>query len=464
MDIDAQANARRRRWVLVTVGVGTFMSALDSSVVNTILPVLARDLGTDIAGIEWVTTSYLLVVSALLLGMGRLGDIRGHKRLYMSGFVLFVVGSALCGLSRSAPMLVGLRCVQAVGASMLYSSSPAILTSAFPPARRGTALGAQATFTYLGLTAGPSLGGWLAHAFGWRAVFYVNVPVGALAIALAWKAVAPDRPRARMERFDFGGAVTFATGLTALLVALNQGHDWGWGSVRVITLLLIAAAILTIFLSIERSHPSPMLDLSLFRTRLFSASTASALFNYICVYGIVFVLPFLLIQGRGMNTQQAGLLLTAQPVVMAMVAPVSGALSDRIGVRIPATLGMSVLTVGLIGLAISTTAESNGMIVGALATVGLGLGMFASPNNSAIMGAAPRGRQGIAAGVLATARNVGMVLGVGLTGAVFTTVLAHLAPAGGLDIPLHVLEQGVRISLLMLACVAALGAVTSYSR
>lgn len=464
MDIDTQANARLRRWVLVTVGVGTFMSALDASVVNTILPVLARDLGASVAGIEWVTTAYLLVVSALLLGVGRLGDIRGHKRLYVSGFVLFVIGSALCGLARSAPMLVALRCVQAVGASMLYSSSPAILTAAFPPERRGMALGAQATFTYLGLTAGPSLGGWLAHAMGWRAVFYVNVPVGALAIALALKLIPPDREVTRRERFDLRGAITFATGLTALLVALNQGHAWGWRSIPTLSLLFVAAAMLVVFVAIERLHPYPMLDLSLFENRLFSASTASALLNYVCVYGIVFVLPFLLIQGRGMDTQQAGLVLTAQPVVMAIVAPVSGALSDRIGVRLPATLGMLVLTVGLLMLAESTASASTAMVVGALAVVGLGLGMFASPNNSAIMGAAPRDRQGIAGGVLATARNVGMVLGVGLAGAVFTTVLAQLAPAAGLAVPTHVLEQGVRISLWVLAGIAAVGALTSYSR
>lgn len=464
MDIATQANVRLRRWVLVTVGVGTFMSALDGSVVNTILPVLAHELGTDVAGIEWVTTVYLLVVSALLLGVGRLGDIHGHRRIYLYGFLIFVIGSALCGLAQSAPMLVALRAVQAVGAAMLYSSSPAILTAAFPPERRGMALGAQATFTYLGLTAGPSLGGWLAHAFGWRSVFYINVPVGILAIALALNVIPAGRPAGRRERFDIRGAVTFAAGLVALLVALNQGHAWGWRSIPTITLLLIAALLLLLFVSVERLHPYPMLDLSLFGSRLFSASTVSALLNYVCVYGIVFVLPFLLIQGRGLDTQQAGLVLTAQPVVMAIVAPISGTLSDRIGVRLPATLGMLVLTVGLLLLAETSVHGSLGAIAGSLAVVGLGLGMFASPNNSAIMGAAPRNRQGIAAGVLATARNVGMVLGVGLAGAVFTTVLAHLAPGNGLLAPVEALEQGVRISLWTMAGVSAAGAATSWLR
>ncbi|HEY0972607.1 MAG TPA: MFS transporter [Gemmatimonadales bacterium] len=452
--------AHVRRWVLVTVGVGTFMSALDGSVVNTILPLLARELGTGIAGIEWVTTVYLLVVSGLLLGVGRLGDMRGHKRIYVAGFVVFVIGSALCGLASSAPALVGLRVIQAMGAAMLYATSPAILTAAFPAERRGRALGALGAFTYLGLTAGPSLGGWLAHAFGWRSVFYMNVPVGALAIALAVKVIADDRPAAREERFDLEGALLFTAGLVSLLVALNQGHSWGWRSAPTIALVVAAALLLAAFVAVERRHPSPMLDLTLFRSRTFSAATVSALLNYVCVYGIVFVLPFLLIQGRGLDTQQAGLVLTAQPVVMAVVAPVSGTLSDRVGARLPATIGMIVLAIGLALLAELSVSASLGAIAGALAVVGLGIGIFVSPNNSALMGAAPRHRQGIASGVLATARNVGMVLGVGLAGAVFTTVIAH---AVGVT-PGVALAEGVRASLWVMAAVSVAGAATSWLR
>ncbi|HEX5832006.1 MAG TPA: MFS transporter, partial [Gemmatimonadaceae bacterium] len=191
-----------RWWVLVTIGIGTFMSALDGSVVNTLLPVLARELHTSIAGIEWVTTVYLLVISGLLLSVGRAGDLFGHKRLYLAGFVLFVLGSALCGRAGSARALVALRAVQAFGAAMLMATAPAILTRSFPGSQRGRALGALGTFTYLGLTAGPSLGGWLAGTLGWRSVFYVNVPIGVLAIALATRTIADDHLARRDERFD----------------------------------------------------------------------------------------------------------------------------------------------------------------------------------------------------------------------------------------------------------------------
>ncbi len=446
-----------RRAVLVTLGVGTFMSALDGSVVNTLLPILSRELGTSIAGIEWVTTVYLLVISGLLLSVGRAGDLFGHRRLYLAGFVLFVLGSALCGFSRSAPMLVSLRAVQALGAAMLMATAPAILTRTFPGTQRGRALGALGTFTYLGLTAGPSLGGWIATTFGWRWVFYVNLPVGALAIVLALRAIPDDRVHQRDERFDVAGAALFTAGLVTLLVALNQGHAWGWGSGRIVTLLLAAAALLAVFLRVEGRHASPMLDLSLFRSRAFSGSVVSALLNYACVYAVLFVVPFLLIQGRGLSAQHAGLVLTAQPIVMAIAAPVSGAFSDRIGSRGPATIGMLLLTVGLVALALLAEQGSLKAIALALALVGLGVGIFVSPNNSALMGAAPQRRQGIASGVLATARNVGMVLGVGFAGAVFTTIVGAQASAAAVP-------AGARASLLVAAGVAFAGALTSALR
>ncbi len=447
------------RWlVLVTVGIGTFMSALDGSVVNTLLPVLSHELKTSVAGIEWVTTIYLLVISGMLLSVGRAGDLFGHKRLFLGGFALFVIGSALCGQASSAHALIALRVIQALGAAMLMATSPAILTRSFPTSQRGRALGAQGTFTYLGLTVGPSLGGWLAQAFGWRSVFYINVPVGLAAIALAMRSIADDTVRKAEERFDFVGAGLFTAGLVTLMMALNQGQSWGWTSALTLGVLFVALALLAVFVRVELQRPAPMLDLSLFGDRTFSASAVSALLNYSCVYAVTFVLPFLLIQGRGLGTAQAGLVLTAQPIVMAVVAPVSGALSDRMGSRGLATTGMILLSGGLLALGLLVTRGTLWHLAAALALVGLGIGIFVSPNNSALMGSAPRNRQGIASGVLATARNVGMVLGVGFAGAIFTTVLGRAgSPTAGL-------VAGVRASLLAAAGVALLGAVTSAVR
>jgi EmrB/QacA subfamily drug resistance transporter len=445
-----------RRNVLIALGIGTFMSALDGSVVNTILPLLAREFHASVAGVEWVTTVYLLTVSALLLIVGRAGDLYGHKVVYMSGFAIFIAGSALCGAATTLGMLVTMRGVQAVGAAMLYANAPAILTKTFPAEQRGRALGAQATFTYLGLTAGPSLGGWLAAALGWRWVFYINVPVGLIAVILGARVIERDRPDAHRERFDFLGAPLFTTGLVALLIALNQGHDLGWGSPVIVGLFVAALVLLGSFIAVERRGASPMLDLSLFHSRVLSAATASALLNYVCTYAVLFVMPFLLIQARGLNTQQAGLVLTAQPIVMAIVAPLAGALSDRIGSRILATSGMIVLALGLVLLGVMAAHGSIAMLVASLAVIGVGIGLFTTPNNSALMGAAPRHRQGIASGVLASARNVGMVLGVGVAGAVFTTILSR----GGVG----AMARGTAMTMFVSAGIAATGAVIASIR
>lgn len=451
---------RSGAWVLIAVGLGTFMSALDGSVVNAILPVMRDVLRTDVATIEWVVTVYLLTVSGLLLGFGRLGDVRGHKDVYVLGFGGFVLSSALCGLAPGVHALIAFRALQAVGAAMLFANSPAILTKSFPPERRGRVLGLQAMMTYLGLTIGPSLGGWLTQHFGWRAVFYINVPVGLLAVGLSLRFVPRDVPAAGGEPFDWTGAVLFLSGLVALLLGLNQGHAWGWSSPGILVLLAAAAVLLGVFLRVERRGRAPMLDLSLFRHPTFSAATTSALLNYICLYSLLFLLPFYLLQGRGMNPAQAGLLLTAQPAVMMVVAPVSGSLSDRIGSRWPAMVGMAVLAGGLLLLSRLGPATPLAHVALGLAVCGLGTGIFIAPNNSALMGAAPRHRQGIASGVLATARNVGMVLGVGLAGAIFTTMLEGQAEPDSAGALAHAVGRGLAVA----SALAVLGVLSAAVR
>jgi EmrB/QacA subfamily drug resistance transporter len=445
---------RRKWWVLASVGLGTFMSALDGSIVNALLPVLRDALGTTVAGIEWVVTIYLLVVSGVLLGFGRLGDLRGHKRVYVLGFAGFAVTSGLCGLAPSVEWLVAFRALQALAAAMLFANSPAILTAGFPPRERGRALGLQATMTYLGLSTGPPLGGVLATHLGWRSIFFVNVPVGALCLWLAQRAIADDRPRGRPPPFDVAGAVLFFLGLFALLLALNQGHAWGWRSAPILALLAAAAVTLAVFRALERRRTHPMLDLSLFRVRAFSGSAFSATMSYVATYSILFLLPFYLVQGRGLSPQEAGVVLTAQPLVMMVAAPIAGTLSDRIGSRLPTAAGLALLTAGLVLLSRSGPATPLRQVAVSLAVCGLGLGAFIAPNNSRLLGAAPPHRRGIASGVLAAARNVGMVLGVGLSGAVYTTVLAR-AGAGGV-------AAGVSAGLLAAACVTSVAFVTTW--
>jgi EmrB/QacA subfamily drug resistance transporter len=452
-DIHTANEIDRKWWVLIAIGTGTFMTALDGSVVNTILPVLRDAFHSNVATMEWVVTVYLLVLSGLLLTFGRLGDLRGHKSIYVWGFGIFIVSSALCGAAWTPAWLIFFRGMQAIGGAMLASNSPAIVTGNFPAVQRGRAFGLISTMTYLGLTVGPSLGGWLTQSFGWRTVFYINVPVGALAFILSMIFIPKDAPSEIHQKFDLPGAVTFLVALTLLMLGLNKGADWGWTSLPVLGPLALALIMGVVFVLIELSSLTPMLDLSLFRIPLFSTSTINAILNYICVYSIIFLMPFYLIQGRGLNPAQAGLLLTVQPVIMAIAAPISGALSDRVGSRVPGMIGMGLLAVGLFLLSRLGPASETWQTVLALAVAGLGTGTFISPNTSALMGAAPRARQGIASGVQATARNFGMVLGIGLAGAIFTTHLAQNT--------LESFYAGISLAFLVAAGIALLGVFVS---
>ena len=458
----------RRKWgVLVAIGIGTFMTALDISVVNTILPVIGQTFHQAITNVEWIVTIYLLVLSGLLLSFGRLGDMRGHKAIYLAGFGIFILGSLLCGIAQSVLMLTVFRGLQALGAAMLAANSPAILTKSFPSEQRGQALGLQATMTYLGLMVGPSLGGWLASLYGWRVVFYINVPVGLVFIWLSSRFIPADAIHQQVERFDYAGAITFLLGLGTLLLGLNQGEEWGWTSLPILALLVSALILLSSFIYIEGKVKYPMLDISLFRQLPFSATTASAVINYIGVYSCIFLMPYYLIQGRGFTPAQAGLILSAQPLVMAAIAPISGTLSDRIGTRFPAVIGMAVLSTGLFLLSKLGAQSSIESIMLALAVIGLGTGAFISPNNSTLMGSAPKSRQGIAAGILATARNFGMVLGVGIAGAIFTTVLAHASSGSGAPVGAvqnGAIYQALETSFLVAALITILGVITCLVR
>ena len=440
--------------VLIAVGTGTFMSALDGSVANTVLPVLTHALHGTVAAAEWVVTTYLLVTSALLLSAGRWGDLHGHKPMYLAGFVVFILGSALCGLAADLPLLVAIRALQAVGATMLFASSPAIVTLNFPAKRRGQALGLQATLTYLGITAGPLLGGWLTSRFGWRSVFFINVPVGLLALALSRRFIPSDRPRGASGAFDIPGALLFAVGLVGLLLALNQGHVWGWTSLTTVALFAVSVLTLASFISWERRVAAPMLDLRLFGDRRFSAASVSALLNFVCVSGLLFLLPFYLIDGRGLSAARAGLLISALPLAMATVAPASGWVSDRVGAALPSTAGMGLLAGGVFLLSRLGPHASLHAVAATLAVIGVGVGVFLSPNNSALMGSAPRDQQGVAGGIRATARNLGNVLGIGIVGAVFNSVLTHSAPPDGVFAAFHA-------GLSIVCAAAVIGAVTS---
>jgi EmrB/QacA subfamily drug resistance transporter len=446
-----------RAVVLGALAIGAYMAALDNSIVNAVLPVVAGDFGTDLAAIEWVVTSYLLVQSALMLAFGRLGDMWGHKHVYMAGLVVFVASSALCGLAPSTLFLVIARAIQAAGASMIFANLAAIMTAVFPAEQRGRAVGIQATIVYLGLATGAPLGGWMTELLGWRSVFYVNVPLGLLALVLGWRVAMERAPAGRRERFDFAGAAVFVLGLGLLLVGLNQGHAWGWTSAPIVGSLLLGAALLAVWVVVELWVPSPMLDLRLFRRPAFSAPVVSNVLSYAAAISTGFLLPFALIQGRGLSPAEVGLILTCQPIVMAITASFSGTLSDRIGTRAPATAGMIVLALGILLLS-RLDAETPVMLIGAiLLLTGLGIGLFTSPNSSAVLGSVPPQQRGVANGVLGTSRTLGMILGIAVGGAVYTTTIALLGDAGSASV-----LEAAGAGMLVAAGIALLSAAASW--
>ena len=459
----------RRKWlVLSTVSIGTFMATLDGSIVNISLPKIQQAFGVNLSAIEWIVVAYLLVVGALLLPFGRLGDIIGYKRVYLLGFTLFAGASALCGSSNSVWILVGFRALQGIGAAMLQAMGPAIVTNTFGARERGTALGLNSISVSIGLSIGPALGGLLTEFGSWRWIFYVNVPVGIFAILWAWKILGNERGAVR-QKFDFQGAILSSGGLFALLLALIQGASWGWASPAILGLIAMSLLLILAFVYLELQSSQPMLDLRLFKIRPFSAGNVSVLIAFAGLFIATFLMPFFLEQGQGFSPLKAGLLLTPIPLTTMVFAPFAGIFSDRIGTRIPATIGIGTMALGLFTLTQLHASSSYWDLIWRLMIIGVGQGLFNSPNSSAILGSVPRNRLGVASGTLAEMRINGQVLGIAAGGAIIANrMTGHIAQLTGHFPPAIVQSEAFVLSLhdefYVSAAVVALGIFTSLVR
>ncbi|HEY0191173.1 MAG TPA: MFS transporter, partial [Kofleriaceae bacterium] len=456
------------KWVmLAVVGIGVFMCTLDSSIVNVSLPGIARHFDVQVGPeVEWVVIAYLVVIAALLLTIGRLSDRLGQRSLWLAGLVVFTAGSALCGAAPALGWLIAARVVQGVGGALLMAISPAMLTAAFPANERGRALGLNATVVALGISAGPTLGGLLTELASWRWIFYVNLPVGVIGV-IASRAVLPrPKPAQRDTRFDLPGAVLIGMALAALTAGLSLGNSQGWRSPVVLGLLAVAGAAAVGFVVHERRHPVPLLDRELFRDRLFAWTTVSLVLSFLAAFATAFLLPVYLQQLRHVSPAMTGLLLTPFPIVVAIVAPLSGRLADRIGTRGLAAAGMTLLCLGLVALSGLDDRTSHLGMIWRQVVAALGMGLFQSPNNSALMGAAPDDRKGVAAGMLATGRTMGQALSVAIAGAVFGGLGGAAAGREFLARPgdpqlAATFVHGFRAALLVSAGIAALAIVTS---
>lgn len=403
--------------VMVVVGVGTLLAAMAGSTVNLALPDLGRDLGLSIEDSRWVVLAFLLATGVMMIPIGRLSDLLGHRRLYLGGFVLFGAASVGCGLVDDFGWLIGLRALQGVGGAMAMATGPALLTTSFPARMRGRALGMVATATYVGLTIGPSLGGGIVAWLDWRWTFFINGPVALIVLVLGW-AYLPKVP-ARGGRFDWPGAVALVAGLSLVLLTAGRAGQWGLAAWQTWAAGLGGAVLLVGFVVWQRRTSAPLLDLGLFRSRIFTGAVLSAVANYVALFGVMIMVPFFLEEGLGLMPDRSGMLMMATPAVMALVASPSGWLSDRVGTRGLSFVGLLVMGAGVFGLSRLDGSSGQAAVVAWLAVTGLGTGIFISPNSSALMGAAPRAQQGVAGSLLAEARVVGMLLGVALVTAVF---------------------------------------------
>lgn len=450
------------KWlVFANVAVGTFMSTLDGSIVNVALPTMAENFQVDLPILQWVVSAYLLTISSLLPTLGRLADMYGRSRVFSGGFLVFISGSLFCGLSSSIGFLVAARVVQAVGAAMMMANSMGIITATFPTRMRGRALGTMGTVVAAGSITGPSIGGILIANFGWQAIFFVNLPVGLLGFVVGLFVLPEDRDLHR-EEFDFLGALLFAGGMVSLLLGLSLTRFYGWGSPMIIGLLVGSVLLLALFIRQEIFCPHPMIDLTMFRSKIFAFGNAAGLISFVIIFSVNILMPFYLQQILNLEPQQVGIMMTPFPLAMAFTAPISGWLSDRVGPMVLTPLGMVVASLNIFSMLFLTPQSSMGEVAVRLAVMGFSMSLFQSPNSSAILGSVARAKLGVAGGIVATMRNVGMVLGIALSVTVFTSRQAEVLAGGGS--PVEAFMYGFKFALIVAACLCIVGAVLSLIR
>ncbi len=399
--LPAFAERQGYRWLVVgVVSIGAFMGQVDASIAQLLLPSLERAFGASLSGVSWVAVAYLLTMAALMPIFGRLADMVGHKLLYIAGFVIFVVGSALCGFAPSLATLIAARVLQAIGAALLSANSVAIVVAAAGPERRGRAIGIQSAAQAVGLCAGPVIGGVLLSLLGWQWVFWINVPFGILGAVSGWFILPRTQLLAKDQRFDLKGALLLGPMLTAFMIVLNEGHAWGPASPALISAAVIGVVLLVLLIRTETRSRAPLLDPRLFDQRIFAAANVGSLMSYALLFGIMLLMPFVFERAYLDDPLAAGLRLAIIPVAISLLAPLSGILYDRCGARIPTLAGMLVCAGGLVALYAALGQAGDGLlyVMIALAVFGIGQGLFTAANNSAIMAAAPPDLTGEAGG------------------------------------------------------------------
>jgi EmrB/QacA subfamily drug resistance transporter len=457
------------KWLIFSlVAVGIFMSTLDGSIVNVALPTIMAELGVPLTTVKWVVVIYLLTISSLLLSFGRLSDIRGRRWVYSRGLAVFSLGSLLCGLSAGALWLIASRALQGVGAAMIMACTPALVVDVFPAAERGRALGMVGTVVAGGLTMGPALGGMLLQFFPWRVIFYINVPVGITAVLATLKVLKRGSETTSQETFDWPGSILLAACFTALLIVLSRSNEWGYTSPQTLALAAVFVVSAIFLIRQETRTRFPIVEPGLFSIRLFSVSIAAAVTLFISLFTITFMMPFYLVNPAGFSAAKTGGVLVIPFLFLFIGAPFAGAMSDRIGSRLLCTLGMCILAFSLLSFVWMPANTDIWPVAWRLALAGMGIATFSSPNSAAAMSAVVQKRRGIAAALVATARNFGMVFGVATSAVIFNVSFQKASGGQSLQDYHTGMEAAFMTAfhrvMLWGALVAALGAVLSALR
>ena len=451
--------------------LGALFSVLSGSTLLIALPSIMKDLKTSMSIVTWTIMGYMLVMTILVPSIGRMADMIGRKKLYVSGFAVFTFASLLCGLSQSGVQLLIFRMLQAVGGALMVATSTAIVADAFPKKELGKALGINSMIISVAVVIGPILGGFLI-GIGWRSIFYINIPVGIIGTLWAHYQLEEKIITLEKQKFDLIGTLTFSAGILALLTALTLGGFSGWTNIYVLILFIASIVLLGLFVHIENTIEYPMLDLTLLKTRILAFAFASNFLNGVARGAVTFLLIFYFQGIKGLDPLVAGILLSPFAIAMMIVSPFSGSLSDKYGPRILSSVGLVVSAIGLGGLMMIKVNTSTVELVIWMSVMGLGSGMFFAPNTSAIMGAVPADKRGIAAGVRTMMTNAGMVLSIAICMAILSASISPEAmqalfigtQVGSKGIATAQFISGLRTAFTICFIFSLLAAIMSYLR
>jgi len=453
----AQDEEIQKRSVLLVAIASSFMTPFMGSATNVALPAIQADFRMDAIILAWIPTAYLLASAVFLVPFGKMADIYGRRKIFLWGIWLFTLSSVMSGLSPDHHILLLSRIFQGIASAMIFSTGLAMVTSVFPPNERGKAIGMTVASVYIGLSAGPVLGGFLTHHFTWRAVFFTAVPLGTLTIYLTAMKLKGEWAEAEGESLDVLGSVIYGAAITLLMYGLSALN-----SVLGMAALPAGLVLLAVFVWYESRIRYPVFNLELFlNNRTFAFSSLAALINYGANFAVAFLLTLYLQFIKGLSPQASGMVLIAQPIVMALFSPLAGRLSDRIEPRILASVGMGISALGLLIMSLMGAQTSTGMIIPNLILMGLGFALFSSPNMSAIMGAVEKKYYGIASGAVASMRLLGNMVSMGIATLIFSLFIGPVQIE-----PQHyeALLKGIKTALVVFSLLCASGILASLAR